>query len=169
MKLKLVQIENQHSFNLLIEPNLIELDDEFVFLTNSLKLSGKLTKQLIQIDVEGSIKGSIKLVCSRCLENADTKIENDFIVAYVTDEFFSNEVEVELKEEDLEVSLFDGETIDLIELAREQLLLEVPTHYVCNSDCQGLCPKCGINLNNQTCNCETKEIDPRWAKLKELS
>jgi uncharacterized protein len=169
MIINLIQIDDQNSFDLIIEPNLIDLDGDIGSLTKPLQVIGTLTKKLVQIDVEGKINGEIELICSRCLENTSTKIENSFEVAFVTKDYFTTETEAELTDEDLDVSLYDGETIDLIELAREQLLLEVPTHFVCKTDCKGLCPKCGTNLNNQTCNCDTKEIDPRWAKLKELS
>ncbi len=168
MIINLVQIENNFPFDLLIEPSLIDLDDEIAGLTKPLQIFGQLTKKLVQVDVEGKISGEIELICSRCLETATTKIENNFKVAFVTTEYFTTETEAELNEEDLEVSLYDGETIDLIELAREQMLLEVPTHFVCKDDCKGLCPKCGNNLNNQICNCETKEIDPRWQSLRQL-
>jgi uncharacterized protein len=168
MIINLIQIDDQHSFDLQIEVDLINLDDEIVNLSTPLHLSGVLKKKLVQIDVEGKISGRIELICSRCLENSAINIENNFNVAFVTDEYFTTETEAELNEEDLDVSLYDGETIDLIELAREQVLLEVPTHFVCKTDCKGLCPKCGTNLNNQTCNCDTKEIDPRWAALTKL-
>jgi uncharacterized protein len=168
MIINLVQIENNLPFDLLIEPSLIESDDEIAGLTKPLQIIGQVTKKLVQVDIEGKISGEIELVCSRCLENAATNIENNFKVAFVTNEFFTAETEAELNEEDLDVSLYDGETIDLIELAREQMLLEVPTHFVCKLDCKGLCPKCGNNLNNQNCNCETKEIDPRWQSLRQL-
>jgi uncharacterized protein len=168
MIINLVQIENNLPFNLSIEPSSVDLDDEIVNLTKPLHLVGELTKKLVQIDVEGKISGEIELICSRCLENAAAKIENNFKVAFVTDDYFTTEIEAELNEEDLDVSLYDGETIDLVELAREQVLLEVPTHFVCRVDCKGLCPKCGNNRNNQTCNCETKEIDLRWQSLRQL-
>jgi uncharacterized protein len=168
MIINLFQIENNLPFDLLIEPSSIDLEDEIISLTKPLQLIGKLTKKSVQVDVEGKINGEIELICSRCLENATTSIENAFKVAFITNDYFTTETEVELNEEDLDVSLYDGETIDLIELAREQMLLEVPTHFVCKSDCQGLCPKCGNNLNNQTCDCETKEIDPRWQSLRKL-
>jgi uncharacterized protein len=168
MIINLVQIENNLPFDLLIEPSLVESDDEIAGLTKPLQIIGQVTKKLVQVDIEGKISGEIELVCSRCLENAATNIENNFKVAFVTNEFFTAETEAELNEEDLDVSLYDGETIDLIELAREQMLLEVPTHFVCKLDCKGLCPKCGNNLNNQNCNCETKEIDPRWQSLRQL-
>ena len=56
----------------------------------------------------------------------------------------------------------------LAELAREYLLLDAPTTPLCKPDCAGLCPICGTNRNEETCDCKTDAIDPRMAKLKDL-
>ncbi|MCD6541422.1 DUF177 domain-containing protein, partial [Candidatus Bipolaricaulota bacterium] len=43
---------------------------------------------------------------------------------------------------------------------------------LCKPDCKGICPHCGANLNVEGhklgCQALEKEVDPRWAKLKEL-
>ena len=46
--------------------------------------------------------------------------------------------------------------------------IELPFRLLCREDCKGLCPVCGANLNEMTCNCNTKQIDPRLEKLKML-
>ncbi|MBQ3561654.1 MAG: DUF177 domain-containing protein, partial [Oscillospiraceae bacterium] len=46
--------------------------------------------------------------------------------------------------------------------------LEVPFQLLCREDCKGLCPVCGSDLNEKTCNCNQKQIDPRLEKLKML-
>jgi uncharacterized protein len=58
--------------------------------------------------------------------------------------------------------------LDLTELAREQILLNLPSQVFCREDCQGLCQKCGANLNLIDCSCEESEVDPRWAALRNL-
>ena len=57
--------------------------------------------------------------------------------------------------------------MDLDELVRADLLLELPTKVLCREDCKGLCPKCGKDLNFGPCDCK-KEIDPRWQALSDL-
>jgi len=64
--------------------------------------------------------------------------------------------------------VFEGDELDLTELVREQILLNLPEQTFCNPDCKGLCPKCGQNRNLIDCNCEENETDPRWAALKNL-
>ena len=58
--------------------------------------------------------------------------------------------------------------IDADEALTEQILLELPLKHLCKEDCKGLCPKCGTDLNKSTCNCETKEPDPRFDVLRKL-
>ena len=60
------------------------------------------------------------------------------------------------------------ESLDLKEIIREQILLNLPEQVFCTPDCKGLCPKCGANRNLIDCNCNETEIDPRWAALKNL-
>ena len=58
--------------------------------------------------------------------------------------------------------------LDLDELTRADILLELPTKYLCSENCKGLCPVCGKNLNDGTCNCDLHQIDPRLEALKKL-
>src|SRR5215213_1252628 len=76
--------------------------------------------------------------------------------------------EVELQAEDLILSAYEGDAVDLDELVREQILLALPSRHLCREDCKGLCQRCGANLNNGPCSCEQGEVDPRWAALADL-
>ena len=67
-----------------------------------------------------------------------------------------------------EYGVTDGGFVDLGPLVRELSLLEIPMQVLCRPDCAGLCPECGVNWNEETCDCEQETIDPRLAKLKEL-
>ena len=62
----------------------------------------------------------------------------------------------------------DGETIILDPLVRDTLLVAEPLRELCKSDCKGLCPVCGQNLNEGTCTCNTFVPDPRLAALESL-
>jgi uncharacterized protein len=69
---------------------------------------------------------------------------------------------------DLDEEPFDGHTLDLGPTLREQILLALPMDALCGESCKGLCPHCGQNLNEATCDCRANMADPRWAKLREL-
>jgi uncharacterized protein len=58
--------------------------------------------------------------------------------------------------------------IDLSFGVRESLLLALPMKVLCSEDCKGLCPHCGANLNEESCDCVAETIDPRWAELRKL-
>ena len=68
-------------------------------------------------------------------------------------------------EDDLYIRVTSSE-LDVSELVREDLLLALPTRHLCKSDCKGLCPVCGQNLNRGSCNCRKKVVDPRLEVLK---
>ena len=51
---------------------------------------------------------------------------------------------------------------------REQFYLALPMKPLCVETCRGLCPACGINLNQASCECDTAWQDPRLAGLKAL-
>lgn len=150
------------------EPIQIDLEEESARLLEPCRISGNLKKGIVQVDVTGNINAKIETDCSRCIIPVITSLEFPFKVSYITEEHYTSEKESELHGEDLDVSLYDGEKIDLSELAREQILLNLPTQILCSENCKGLCAKCGVNLNEKTCNCETKEIDPRWQSLRQL-
>ena len=73
-----------------------------------------------------------------------------------------------MREEDLNLAVFDGAAIELDDLVREEILLALPGHVLCREDCKGLCPVCGIDRNLSGCRCESKETDARWQKLKDF-
>ena len=60
------------------------------------------------------------------------------------------------------------EQVDLEPLAREVVLLELPQAPLCREECLGLCPKCGVDLNEGPCDCVPDDRDPRWAALDVL-
>ncbi len=160
--------EAQTSFKFSVSPDAIDLEDETAKLKDDVRVEGKLIKGIAQTNVQGEISGKVEAECSRCLQAARIHLEFPFDAVFVTAENYTNEKEAQLRANDLEVSVFEGDKIDLTELVREQILLNLPTKVFCREDCQGLCQKCGANLNLIDCNCEEKETDPRWAALRNL-
>ncbi len=146
----------------------IDLEDKSVRLIEAVRLAGKLRKGIAQIEVVGKISARFEIECSRCLSPVNSTLETQFKVAYIAEDNYTKEKESQLQGDDLDIAIYQNEQIDLSELAYEQILLNLPTQVFCQANCQGLCQKCGANLNEKACNCETKEIDPRWSALKNL-
>ena len=149
-------------------PGELALDDERVAIAVPPEVSGRITRAERKVVVEGKLVAVAKVECDRCLGPVTVPINTEFSVEYVTLETYRTTEIAELGEEDLALSVFEGEFIDVDEILREQLLLAVPTHVICREDCKGLCPMCGEDRNLSNCDCKTTEIDPRWAGLEEL-
>ena len=56
----------------------------------------------------------------------------------------------------------------LYALLRDDILLELPTKFLCKPDCKGLCSQCGQNLNLGDCGCNQRRIDPRLEVLQQF-
>lgn len=124
------------------------------------------------IRVEGDIKdmGGYILLQAKCTARYNTKCAR--CLKPLTGECeisFERPVATKLATEDTEEEyLLVGEnsSINIDEPVSEELLLSLPFRSLCSDDCKGLCPKCGCDKNTTECSCVTKEIDPRWAALK---
>lgn len=128
------------------------------------------------VHVTGRMRGHVIVACSRCVGPARLPIDEPIQATFMPEEAMPAPAAdgaadaddgVELGEPDLDVFPYDGETVDLEPLLREQLVLAVPFAPLCREDCQGLCPQCGIDRNVSTCACEAPP-DPRFAALKGL-
>ncbi len=98
----------------------------------------------------GNLKGKLVLECSRCLKPFPYS--------------FDIEINKEIEEKDIE----DLKHFDLNQMLNEDIFMTVPIKPLCSEDCEGICPECGQNLNEEECGCETESIDPRLAKLNDF-
>jgi uncharacterized protein len=121
-----------------------------------------------QIRVTGGLETKIAMVCARCLEPVLEEVHRDFDLFYQPLRKGSKPEEERLKDDDTEIGFFEGEGLFLADVLKEQVLLSLPMKVICQSDCRGLCPTCGANLNHEECRCETHPSDPRLAPLARL-
>lgn len=149
-------------------PDELALDDERVKLIEPAEVSGRVRQHGGRSHVSGRVTARVQAECDRCLKMVELPIDSQFKLEYVTAEEYREQQAVELTEEDLDLSVFDGEAIDIDELVKEELLLAVPDQVLCSESCKGICAVCGANKNSVECGCEAREIDPRWAGLKKL-
>ena len=108
------------------------------------------------IVVVGTVRTVWTGACRRCLKGAGGEI-----VAEVQEIYERDPVEGETR-------LLRETTIDLAEMARDAVLLELPNAPLCEDDCAGLCPTCGVDRNETACDCAEAEPDPRWSALSDL-
>lgn len=119
--------------------------------------------------VAGSISVKVELSCSRCLERFILSLNPEFNISLSPAQFKDLPAEMELQKEDLDKEFYDGEVIDLDAIIQHQIILALPFYPLCREDCKGLCSHCGVNKNQETCQCSDKEfVDPRLAGLKDF-
>ena len=119
--------------------------------------------------VEGSSKFTADLACSRCLEPSPFASSSTFHLRFrPRPELPKEDEEIEIAPDELDVEFYTERSISLRELALEQVQLSIPMKVLCNDNCLGLCPQCGVNRNRETCACETSIVDERWGALREI-
>ena len=169
MRIELDKLEGASArFAHTYEPEELVLDDEHARLVEHTQVTGRLKRSGHEVRLEGTIKALAEIDCDRCLTRVSIPVEADFDVTYVPAADYVEGEAAELHAEDLGLSVYEGEVIDIDELVREQVLLALPTRALCREDCKGLCPVCGANRNEKSCECEPHETDPRWTALKDI-
>jgi uncharacterized protein len=169
MRIELDKLEGKsstlaHSY----EAGEIVLDEENARLIEAPQINGRITRSGQEVRLQGTITARAEVDCDRCLKSVTIPIETKFDVNYIPAADYYGNDRAELQEEDLSLSVFDGEVIKVDELVREQVLLAMPPRLLCGEECKGLCPVCGADKNREDCACEAVEIDPRWAGLAHL-
>jgi len=154
-------------FEISFAPDEIDIDGE-AMIKSEIVFNGQLSRADERTFVRGAIKADAEIDCTRCLEPVERPIDITFEDVFVEAVAESDKDEVELAVEQLDEALLESEEIDLAEVVREQILLDLPEQIFCKEDCRGLCPQCGGNRNLIDCSCERDQVDPRWAALKEL-
>ncbi|HEY0882212.1 MAG TPA: DUF177 domain-containing protein [Archangium sp.] len=168
-------------------------DSEGFALVSSTPLAASFKKVSGRIFVTGRFSAQLTCPCKRCTTDVPVPVAVDFslrMVQEVPKHDDDDEAEAQptrrrkqqKKEDDgqspmaasfeldeIDAEPFDGKTIDLDPVVREQVLLALPVSVVCKEDCRGLCPVCGQDLNVQDCgHGKVKEVDVRLAKLKDI-
>ena len=170
MRIELENLEGgKGEFAHVYKPDDLDPIDERIKLTEPAAVSGKVRLSGNEVFVKGHVETRAQVECDRCLKPVEIPVNADFELEYITGSEYESGSVVELTEAEMSVSVFDGQAIDVDEIVKEQVLLAVPTRMLCREDCKGICPECGIDRNTGECSCVTKEIDPRWAALKDLT
>jgi uncharacterized protein len=103
------------------------------------------------VSIQARLRAVVRLECVRCLKGFDAPLEAEFRV--VADRAGSARgLEADLERDDY-MMFHEGRQLDLREEARESLLLALPITPHCQESCQGLCPRCGADLNDGPCGC----------------
>jgi len=128
----------------------------------------KVHKDQDRYRLVGRVATTLELPCSRCLEPFPLSVDTTFDVRYLPHSANTGTEEREIEEDALSDAFYRDDRIDLQQLMEELFYLALPMKPLCRTDCKGLCPNCGTNLNESTCGCDVRWEDPRLAGLKAL-
>ena len=112
--------------------------------------------------VTGSASAGLTGECVRCLEPITDEVDVRLQELYLYDD------QDYTSEEDDEVSMLEGDLVDLEPLLRDAVVLALPFQPLCTDDCPGLCPECGARLAEDPNHSHEEPVDPRWAGLAAL-
>jgi uncharacterized protein len=160
------------------EPLFVEADfpesaltirSETVSLASPARARFKVTMSGDRVRVNGQLEAELNVSCSRCLKQLPERLKKNIDLEYWPDPAVEKEgEEIALSYDELDIGFYRNDRLDLSAVSGEQILLDLPMKPVCREDCKGLCPQCGIDLNEATCSCEPDTLDPRWASLQDL-
>lgn len=133
------------------------------FAIDSLSGSLQLEKFDKQVQAHADVRLALQSTCHRCLKpyplNVRYRGNRLFVPLYESErqQRLEKQIQAAPAEEDLNFSYYRQETLDLGQFLVEQILLELPSIALCASDCKGLCPVCGTNRNDASCECSPKQ------------
>ena len=114
--------------------------------------------------VTGSVTAPITGECGRCLDEISTDFSADFVELFAYPESAT-----QATSDPDEVHRVEGDLIDLEAVVRDTVVLGLPVTPLCQPDCAGLCPDCGLRLDDLPEDHAHEVIDPRWAALAALT
>ncbi|XCI63697.1 DNA-binding protein [Mycolicibacterium parafortuitum] len=117
--------------------------------------------------VTGTVSAPTSGECARCLKPISGEVEIDLTELFAYPDSATDET---TEADEVPRVGRDGgaETVDLEQTVIDAIGLVLPFSPVCGPDCQGLCPDCGIALEDAEPGHHHEKIDPRWAKLADF-
>ena len=128
-------------------------------LKDPIKITGSVSNKASVVSLNLNIEYTFAAPCDRCgvfAQHNHTVIIDKLLATAI-----------ERQESDTIITVPDMK-LDVDEFVYSEVILDLPSKHLCNEDCKGICFKCGKNLNEGECGCNTREVDPRLAKLMEL-
>ena len=166
-----IELENAKEpgrrFSQSLEAGELAFEESDLRLVEPVRVAGQVRRRSGELEISGELHTKVALPCARCLKEVELPIDVKFAERFVASVSWRNEEHHELSRDDLDLGLVD-EAIELNDLVKEEILLALPSQLLCNESCKGICPICGVDRNSSDCNCESRQVDARWEKLKDL-
>jgi uncharacterized protein len=166
MKLDLRQIKSEGSeFNFSELSQDLELSMDGYEFPEPIEASISAMKSGDEIIVQGRVSTTIEMECARCLDIFEMEINPK--IQFVIQMLDSNQPEFS-DDDDFVILPKTAVEFEISDRVRESIILELPIKPLCFEGCRGLCPMCGVNLNETQCDCTPDKSDERWDSLKQL-
>jgi len=120
------------------------------------------------IRLRGSYQGKFEIPCARCLEPVAHELKGEFDLLFRPLGADADSPERSVTTPETEIGYYQDGGLALEDVVREQVFLSLPARSLCGEGCKGICPRCGKNLNSESCTCESAPVDPRWSALSDL-
>ncbi len=134
----------------------------------SLEVELRYYRAAADLFFDGRVSGELSGICGRCAEEYRFRLDDNFDFALIPDPAKAGRKPGALHRDDLGLSTYSGDEIDLAPLIAEQVILALPTQPLCSESCRGLCGSCGIDRNRASCSCAAQSGDPRMAVFQLL-
>ncbi len=124
-----------------------------------------------KVEMKGRLQARPIVSCDRCLNTYCHPLQTDYhIIFELADQGKWGVKEIECNASDMETVLLEKPVVDITDIIRQQILLQLPGKSVCSEDCKGICSQCGSNLNDVICDCkQQEEMSPFAAALSKLN
>ena len=118
-------------------------------------------KKVLKIEAKGRI--TVNIPCDKCLKDVPTEFDINF----------EQEIDMQASKEDRikdldEINYVTGCSLDVEQLVHNEILIHWPLRVLCKDNCRGICPVCGMNLNEGSCDCDQSVPDPRMAVISDI-
>lgn len=118
-------------------------------------------KKVMKIEAKGRI--TVNIPCDKCLKDVPTEFDINF----------EQEIDMQASKEDRikdldEINYVTGCSLDVEQLVHNEILIHWPLRVLCKEDCRGICPKCGKDWNEGSCDCDQSSPDPRMAVISDI-
>ena len=140
-------------------PKITFMGEDFVF-SSPLRVEGSILNNSKTLELHLEVSGKAEVHCARCGKPLSVDVNFPVTETLVRENSESSG--------DEEAVIYSGNEIELDDIITTNFLMTVPVKYLCREDCKGLCPSCGADLNETTCDCDKETMDPRWEKLAEI-
>jgi uncharacterized protein len=123
-----------------------------VHLLGPVRGYARLTLTSRGVLVQGRERASVALECARCLDEVRAQIDATFEEEFLPSTDVRSGMPVDADTEDLLAEtprINSHHEVDLDETLRQTILTNVPLRVLCDTACPGLCPECGLRLDDQ--------------------